>query len=105
MKFIIVAVMLTLVILAISAPIWLSGQRRQDAAEFDRTARWEIYSHPVGVHFRDYEVGCQIELSSGVRKYSVRRWNGAHPTWDVRIAAESEAVAKAAEFNETSWRP
>lgn len=74
--------------------------RRQDAA-----AQWERYSHPSGKDFHDYEVGCEIELSSGVKRYVVNRWQGVHPDLPQRYEAELEADAKVLDFNAMNWRP
>ena len=82
-------------------------RRQEQARAHDRQARWEMYSHPAGEDYRDYEVGCRIELSSGTKRYSERKWRwfNDHPDAVNRMNAEGEAMAKAAEFNAAHWRP
>lgn len=96
----------------LAAVIWFSWvrpelDRRSDRrrAGRDAAAQWTRYSHPVGESYLDYEVGTEVQLTTGTKRFTVRKWLGRHPDLDERTRAELEADVKAAEFNTTHWRP
>jgi hypothetical protein len=105
MKFIVAILIIILIAVVVYAPFWLRAKRRAEAREFDKAARWEMYSEPIGADFKSYEIGARIELSSGTYSFPMSRWDGVHPVLDNRLEAESAAIAKAVEFDTVGWRP